>query len=422
MNKERPDRDSRSVREAAITSTSIELGRHATWIQENRKLLHGVKAFMDTPGFEPVARIITSMHRLNHRVARTIKYNQTNGYMDDLSDMVPALDTLTDDVISVVADAGEHHWNPDHTISMIGSQLLNPAHKNEKTERTGAPFPWDEDDAYKAAMAIPKATTLDYEMISSDISLARSDTIIELSATMGLSDVPAVFPIAISKGFDPSPLTAERMMADPGIIAKPVPAPALVAMLLRLRGDWRRGIYDYAAKGGDFERLLGYLQVDPPTYGADWIIAIIDHINNHDLDNAEILHNPRIMETIVAEHAESRRECPWIISDTGMHARYYDVASICRRTESHGKTMTGLVVPSGRETNPAALETLFRILDTMDMGLEDRFVEDMQTADEYEANTLIVDAVHDTAEDMPVSYIAETLSTRMSISAARRNG
>ena len=84
--------------------------------------------------------------------------------------------------------------------------------------------------------------------------------------------------------------------------------------------------------------------------------------------------------------------------------------------------MTGLVVPSEHETNPAALETLLRILDAMDMGLEDRLVEDMQTADEYEANTLIVDAVHDMAEDMPVSYITETLSTRMSISAARRNG
>lgn len=411
-------RDGRSVREAAITSTGIELGRHATWIQENSELLHNVKTFMDTPGFEPVARIITSMHRLNQRVARTIKYNQANGYMDDLSDMVPALDTLTDDVISVVADAGEHHWNPDHTISMIGSQLLNPAYKNEKTERTGAPFPWTEGDAYKAAMAIPKATDMDYEMISSDISLARTDTIIELSATMGLSDIPAVFPIAISKGFDPSPLTMERIMADPGIIAKPVPAPALVAMLLRLRGDWRQGIYDYAAKGGDFERLLGYLQVDPPTYGADWIIAIIDHINDHDLDKAKILHNPRIMETIITEHAESRRECPWIVSDTGMHARYYDVASICRRTESHGKTMTGLVVPSGRETNPAALETLFRILDTMDMGLEDRLVEDMQTADEHEANTLIVDAIHDMGRSMPLEYTAETLASRMSIAAS----
>lgn len=411
-------RDSRSVKADAITSTSIELGRHATWIQENKELLHGVKTFMDTPGFEPVARIITSMHWLNQMVARTIKYNQANGYTDDLSPMVPALDTLTDDVISVVADAGAYHWNPDHTISMIGSQLLNPAHKNEKTERTGAPFPWDEDDACKAAMAIPKATTMDYEMMASYVSLARSDTIIELRTSMGLNDVPAVFPIAISKGFDPSPLTAERLMAAPG---KPVPESALVAMLLRLRGDWRQGIYDYAAKGGDFERLLGYLQVDPPTYGADWITAIISHINDHDLDKAKILHNPRIMETIITEHAESRRDCPWIISDTGMHARYYDVASICRRTESHEKTMTGLVVPSGQETNPAALETLFRILDAMDMGMEDRLVDDMQTADEYEANTLIVDAVHDMAEDMPVSYIAETLSTRMSISTASRN-
>ena len=83
--------------------------------------------------------------------------------------------------------------------------------------------------------------------------------------------------------------------------------------------------------------------------------------------------------------------------------------------------MTGLVVPSGQETNPAALETLFRILDTMDMGLEDRLVEDMQTADEHEANTLIADAVHDMGQSMPLEYTAETLASRMSIAASSRS-
>ena len=416
MSKDRAQtRDGRSVKASAITSTSIELGRHPTWVERNAECLHHVKEFMDFPGSVPVARIITSLHRLNYRLAHRIKYNRENGYMDDLSPMVPVLDALIDDVISVVAEAGEHHWDSDHAITMIGSELMKPAHPGGNSERTGAAFPWTEEDAYKAAMAVPKATDIDYDMLSYAIASAMADTSMEMHEQMITGDVPAVFPVAISKGFDPSPLKAGRIYNDQ---SNAVDTNALVAMLLRLRGDWRQGIYDFAADGGDYGRLLGYLQVNPATYGADWVLAIIDHINDHDLDKAKILHNPKVMETIISEHDRSRVKHSWILSDTGMHPRYYDVESICEITRYDDAIISGLAVHPGCGTDPAALEIIFRLLDSMSMDMEKKLADDVRAADGHEAESLLVDAVRDMMDAMPMSYVAETLASRMSIAAS----
>lgn len=408
-------RDGRSVKAAAVTSTRIELGRHPTWAERNAECLHHVEEFMGFPGSVPVARIITSLHRLNHRMACTSRDHRRDGYIDDLAPMVLVLDALIDDVISVVANAGEHHWDSDHAITMIGSELMKPAHPGGNLERTGAPFPWTEEDAYKAAMAVPKATDIDYDMLSYAVTSAMADTSMEMQEQMITGDVPAVFPVAISKGFDPSPLKAGRIYNDQ---SNAVDTNALVAMLLRLRGDWRQGIYDFAADGGDCGRLLGYLQVNPATYGADWVLAIIDHINDHDLDRAGILHNPKIMGTLISEHDRNRVEHSWILSDTGMHPRYYDVEPICEMTRRHDAIISGLAVHPGCGSDPAALEIMFRILDSMSMDVEKKLADDVRAADGHEAESPLVDAVRDMTDGMPMSYVAETLASRMSIAAS----
>lgn len=399
----------------AITSARIEIRRNDQYDRTGR--LHYVGEFMESPGSASVAAIITSMHRLNNRVSRYIKDAEEHDTKENFTPIVPILNVITDDIISIVAKAGKYHWDADHTMTIIGSELLSPAHTGTDVERTGAPFPWTEEDAYKTAMAIPRAAAIDYRHVPLEVNVAEINTSTELGQIIDVGDIPAVFPIAVSKGFNP-----KMLAADSDSIGS-VNHPALIRLLLRLRGDWRQGIYDYISKGKTGERLLGYLQVNPATYGADWILSIISHINDRELFKAEILHNPRVMEMLVAGHSENRSRHPQANSDDGMHARCFDVGSLYRTTRSHDTTITGLAEPTGRlATNPAALEMMLGILDSMSMDEERRFVDDMQTADEYEANTLIVNAVHDTVEDMPVSYIAETLSTRMSISAAKRNG
>lgn len=418
MSKERAQtRDGRTVKAAAITSTRIELGRHPTWAERNEKCLHHVEEFMDFPGSVPVARIITSLHRLNHRLACTSRDHRRDGYIDDLAPMVLVLDAFIDDVINVVAEAGEHHWDSDHAITMIGSELMVPAHPGGNLERSGVPFPWTEEDAYKAAMAVPKATDIDYDMLSYAVTSAMADTSMEIQEQMITGDVPAVFPVAISKGFDPSPLKEGRIYNDRSN-ADAVDTNALVSMLLRLRGDWRQGIYDFAADGGDYKRLLGYMQVNPATYGADWVLAIIDHINDHDLDRAGILHNPEVMKTLISKHDRNRMTRSWILSDTGMHTRYYDIESICEITRHDDAIISGLAVHPGCETDPATLEIIFRILDSMSMDMEKKLADDVRAADGHVAKSLIVDAVRDMMEAMPMSYVAETLASRMSIAAS----
>jgi len=144
-----------------------------------------------------------------------------------------------------------------------------------------------------------------------------------------------------------------------------------VVMLLRLRGDWRQEIYDYISRNKDGEKLMGYLQVNPATYGVDWILAIINHINDHNLDKAGILSDDYAMRMIVTAHSENRYDHPSEWAEDGMHARYFDVGNVSTVRIAHDKggTISGLEVTAGRETDPAALETVFRILDSM-AGLE----------------------------------------------------
>ena len=406
----------RSVKASAVVCARVELKKHGTDAEKSREILHDAGLFMSTPGFEPVADIIISMHRLNKRMDYYVKHPRSHGYGQNFAPIVPALDALTDDFIRVIADAGRHHWSVDHTLTMIGSSMLSPAHGGTWAARSRAPFPWDDEDALKAALAIPEAASMDCSLLPTEAGLAEADTSIEMNQMICTGDIPAVFPVAISKGFDPVMLAADHETGQA------VGQNALVSMLLRLRGDWRQGIYDYAAKDSRAgERLLGYLQVNPATYGVDWILAIINHINDRDLDKASILNDDYAMGMIVTAHSENRYDHPSENAGDGMHARCFDVGNVSTVGNAHdeGGTISGLEVIAGRETDPAALETVFRILDAMDKRAERDLVKDMHDINPAEAAMLIRRAVHDMV-DMPMAYITETLAAQMGSIAASR--
>ena len=101
-----------------------------------------------------------------------------------------------------------------------------------------------------------------------------------------------------------------------------------------------------------------------------------------------------------------------------MHPRYYDVESICEMTRYDDAIISGLAVHPGCGTDPAALEIMFRILDSMSMDMEKKLADDVRAADGDEAESPLVDAVRDMMEAMPMSYVAETLASRMSIAAS----
>ena len=384
--------------------------------------MHHVEKLMSTPGFEPVAEIISSLHRLNHGIIQaTRRYDITMPHCP-LDSIIPGMGALADDIINVIAYAGEHHRTPDYTLSMIGSAMLNPSLEHEshpnQPHRTAAPFPWTEDDALKTALAIPEAASISLEYLAESIEVARTETLMEFHQSISIGDIPAVFPVAIAKGFNPGWLTAgpEKMNADE--------ESRIIRILLRLRGDWRPGIYgfiseDPAHSSRGKEHLLSYLKTDPATYGADWILAIINHIDDRDLDKAEILHNPGTVNTMVAKHSANRFDHPSRLYGDGLHERFYDIGSICETSPSHGATITGLPVRAEHDTNPAALETVFGILDTMSVGMEQRLVNDMNTVGLYKADTLIVDAVHDMMDGLPLEYAAETLASRAAAAGTR---
>ena len=410
---------SRSVKASAVACARVELKKHGTDAEKSREILHDVGLFMNTQGFEPVADIIISMHRLNRKIGHYVEYVKhpgADGYGGNFAPVVPALDALTDDFIRVIADAGKHHWTVDHTLTMIGSSMLNPAHGGTEAARSREPFPWDENDARKAALAIPEAAGLDCILFSWEVDWVGAGTNAEMNQKISPGDVPAVFPVAISKGLDPKMLAVYPDLKSVMDIQMP-----LMRMLLRLRGDWRQGIYDYIFKDRNGERLLSYLQVNPATYGADWILAIINHINDHDLDKASILNDDYAMRMIVTAHSESRYDHPSENAEDGMHARYFDVGNVSTVRIAHDKggIISGLEVTAGRETDPAALETVFRILDAMDKRMERKFVKNMHDIDSAEAAMLIRRAVHDMAR-LPMDYITETLVAQMDAMVASR--
>ena len=407
------------MKASAVACARVELKKHGADAEKSREILHDVGLFMNTPGFEPVADIIISMHRLNRKIGHYVKYvkhPRSDGYGRNFAPIVPALDALADDFIRVIADAGRHHWPVDHTLTMIGSSMLNPAHGGTEAARSRAPFPWDGEDARKAALAIPEAAGLDCIPFSWEVGWVGAGTAAEMNQKISPGDIPAVFPVAISKGLDPKMLAVYPDLKPVVDIQMP-----LMGMLLRLRGDWRQEIYDYISRSKDGEKLMGYLQVNPATYGADWILAIINHINDHDLDKASILNDDYAMGMIVTAHSENRYDHPSEWAEDGMHARYFDVGNVStvRNAHDEGGTISGLEVAAGRETDPAALEMVFRILDAMDRRMEREFVKDMHNIDSAEAAMLIRRAVHDAA-DMPLPYVTETLAARMH-SAPRRD-
>lgn len=376
---------------------------------------------MDSPGSLPVAAIITSLHRMSLRLGRRISgFDMTQA----LASVAPAMDALIDDIIAVVADAGEHHWDPDHTLIMIGSTMLSPSpdHGPSRIDerRTGAPFPWTDDDALKAALAIPEAASISMEYLIESAVVARmEDDSVDLGQRIRIGDIPAVFPVAVSKGLNPKWLTAGPEKMGPNEECR------TIRVMFRLRGDWRPGIYDFihddppdCSRGK--EHLLSYLRIRPATYGADWILSIINHINDHDLDKAAIVNNPETMRTLISGHAFNRGEHGSILYDDGLHDRCFDIEPVCETTRSHDTIITGLVVHPSRETDPAALEMVFRILDSMSIGMEKRLADDMRYANPHDATRLIAEAVRDMTDGMPVSYVAETLSSRMSMAAEDR--
>lgn len=408
--------DGRSMQAAAVASARLEIGRNGRPDRWDR--LHHVREFMDSPGSLPVAAIITSLHRMSLRLGRRISsFDMT----PVLASVAPAMDALIDDIIEVVADAGEHHWDPDHTLIMIGSAMLSPSpdHGPPRIDerRTGAPFPWTDDDALKAALAIPEAASISMEYLIGSAVVARMENdSVDFGQRIRIGDIPAVFPVAISKGFNTKWLTAgpEKMSADD--------ESRVIRIMFRMRGDWRPGVYDFIhddpphySRGK--EHLLSYLRIRPATYGADWILSIINHINDHDLDKAAIVNNPETMRTMISGHASNRGEHGSILYDDGLHDRCFDIEPVCETTRSHDGIITGLVVHPGRETDPAALEMVFRILDSMSVGMEKRLAGDMRDADQHAASRLIAEAVHDMTDGMPVSYVAETLSSQMSMAA-----
>lgn len=407
--------DGRSMQAAAVASARLEICRNGRRDRWDR--LHYVGEFMDSPGSLPVAAIITSLHRMSLRLGRRISgFSMTQA----LASVTPAMDALIDDIIAVVADAGEHHWDPDHTLIMIGSTMLGPStdHGPSRIDerRTAAPFPWTDDDAMKAALAIPEAASISMEYLIGSAVIARIDDSVDFGQRIRIGDIPAVFPVAVSKGFNMKWLTPgpEKMNADD--------ESRVIRIMFRLRGDWRPGIYDFIhddpphySRGK--EHLLSYLRIRPATYGADWILSIINHINDHDLDKAAIISNPETMRTLISGHASNRGEHESILYDDGLHDRCFDIEPVCETTRSHDGIITGLAVHPGCETDPAALEMVFRILDSMSVGMEERLAGDMRDADGHAATRLIVEAVHDMTDGMPVSYVAETLSSRMSMAA-----
>lgn len=366
--------------------------------QDRKTMASGISRLLSDPETDPVGEIIVSMHKAMHEPRKRIVEQRMDGTNNPYSSsLLSSMDDLSYSLLSAMARAGERHMDADGALAAIGSVLLQGPDSDLEmrvgNDRSMAPFPWTDDDARKAALSIPEAVKIPVKPL-----LDRRNNPDNSTDAIRVGDTLTILPIAISKGFDPSqPLT--RTVAD---------------TLLALRGDWKPEIADAADTDTEWGRLLSYNGAYSADYGTEWILSIIRHMNDDDLDQSSAVTGWRGLDRIIHAHCNTRY---YRDNARGLHPRSDDVRALYRTRKDHGKEISELL-PVGDKRNPAAIETMLRLLDSMTADDELEVVRGMNSLNGTKADQrLIGDALRDYSSGLPAEYIKETLIMR--IRAAR---
>ena len=369
-------------------------------------------AFLSDPTTDPVGGIIVAMHKANHRLRSTLIRGSQAARGKDDGDTVRRLDglhTTVNDIsyalLGIIAQADGRKPDCGRTLADMGAFLLGGRVKGLPLERpeafTMVPFPWDEEDARKVALAIPEAAKTSIDPLLAELDDFTDQNRRDRSVPLDDGDALTVLPIAVSKGFDPAqPLTA-----------------ATVDTMFALRGDWRPEIAE-AVASPDGRRLLSYMETVPASSAADWILAIISHISDDSIGRSSAITGWDGLREIINTHCNVRRSYRFNSmnnDEQGLHSRAHDVSMLYKTEQSHGRDVKRLI-PAGDERNPAAIETVLRLLDSMSIDDEISIVNNLANLRGGRKKTpirIFGEAVSDLSQGLPVSYVRENMLMRM---------
>lgn len=394
-------------REQAVIAADEDMSEFEDFWRYEKPRISRIADRLQNPDATPLCAIIRAMHHVNHEIREAAKGEDRLGAAMRDSMIVGNTDDLMNSILQEVAAPATDDGNADTIITRIGRLLYNPSDRgwdrliddeHQKCGRGPTPFPWNDGSAEQAALAIPAAARIPVRPVLERVAglnqwLDREN----YESEFAYDDIPGMLPIAVSKGFDPSqPLTA-----------------ATVDTLLMLKGDWRDGIADAMDADPHNRNLLTYAQINPDGYSADWICAILRHMDDEDLCNAGMFdgeyneNDGLYLRCIMDSHIFYRG------NSGGYHPRLSDVESLTTKTEFRGGTVWGLKPPRDRR-DPAAVETVLRIFDAMSLDAVSHIREQRERIGRRRLMSLFRKAVYEAGE-YPYSYVGETLSARINM-------